>query len=148
MVEVLFYEKPGCANNRRQRELLLAQGHRLIVRDLLTASWTAETLLPFLRPRAVSSWFNRSSPRVKSGEVVPEVLDEAQALRLLLEDPLLIRRPLVQVGEWRSCGFEPEALDFLLSTGGEEDERHPSAFPKEGCQRGEACPSPPTRSDS
>jgi hypothetical protein len=34
MAEVIFYEKAGCAGNARQKALLRASGHQLVVRDL------------------------------------------------------------------------------------------------------------------
>lgn len=104
---VLFWEKPGCAGNARQKALLAASGHEVLARDLRAEPWTAERLRPFFGDRPVAAWFNRTSPRVKSGEVTPEALDEAAALGLMLADPLLIRRPLMQVGGRREFGFEP-----------------------------------------
>ncbi|HSO84783.1 hypothetical protein [Thiocapsa sp.] len=47
MSSVLFYEKPGCLSNVRQKALPASLGHRLTVRDLLAEPWTAERLRPF-----------------------------------------------------------------------------------------------------
>lgn len=107
MTDIVFYEKPGCGGNARQRALLEAAGHTLQRRNLLTATWTRETLLPFLAPLPVAQWFNRAAPRVKNGEVVPEALDADAALALLLAEPLLIRRPLMQRPDGaRLVGFD------------------------------------------
>jgi len=111
MAEVVFYEKPGCAGNARQKTLLEQAGHRLIVRDLLSTVWTDQTLRPFFGDRPVAEWFNRAAPAVKSGAVNPDALDEEEALALLLADPLLIRRPLMRVGDRRACGFDVDAVD-------------------------------------
>lgn len=105
MAHVIFYEKPGCGGNERQKALLRAAGHDLEVRDLLTHPWTPTELRAFLAGVPVAEWFNRTAPRVKSGEVVPEALSEAAALALLVAEPLLIRRPLMQVGRRREVGF-------------------------------------------
>lgn len=105
MAHVIFYGKPGCGGNERQLELLRAAGHEVEVRDLLTHPWTVEALLPFLAGAPVPEWFNRTAPRVKSGEVAPERLQAAEALALLLAEPGLIRRPLLQVGSRREVGF-------------------------------------------
>lgn len=111
MADVMFWEKRFCAGNARQKALLLASGHTLRVRDLREEAWTAPRLRRFFGDRPVTDWFNRASPRLKSGEIVPAALDESQALALLLADPLLIRRPLLQVGERCEAGFEPALLD-------------------------------------
>jgi len=105
MAHVIFYEKPGCGGNERQKALLRAAGHDLEVRDLLSHPWTEAALRPFLAGVPVADWFNRTAPRVRSGEVVPEALSPEAALGLLLAEPLLIRRPLLQVGSRREVGF-------------------------------------------
>ena len=96
MAHLVFFEKPGCGGNAKQRALLEAAGHTLDRRNLLTAHWTRERLLEYLAALPVAQWFNRAAPRVKSGEVQPEQLDADSALALLLAEPLLIRRPLMQ----------------------------------------------------
>lgn len=72
MATILFWEKPGCSGNARQKALLSASGHTIVARSLLAELWTAERLRPFFGARPVAEWFNRASPRVKSGEVRPE----------------------------------------------------------------------------
>lgn len=112
MAHIVFYEKPGCGGNARQRAALEAAGHTLERRNLLTAPWTREALLAFLAPLPVADWFNRAAPRVKSGEVRPETLDADTALALLIAEPLLIRRPLMQCRDdgSRHVGFDPAAV--------------------------------------
>jgi nitrogenase-associated protein len=105
MAHVIFYEKPGCTGNARQKALLLAAGHTLDVRDLLAHPWERAELHAFLKGAPVEEWFNRLSPRIKSGEVRPEDYEATEALSLLLQDHLLIRRPLLQVGQRREVGF-------------------------------------------
>ncbi|SMF97525.1 nitrogenase-associated protein [Methylomagnum ishizawai] len=139
MATIVFYEKPGCGNNTRQKNLLAEAGHELIVRNLLTTPWTVETLRPFFGGRPVAEWFNRAAPRVKAGEVVPENLDETEALALMLKDPLLIRRPLMQVGEAREVGFDPGKVAAWIGLGSAADA--PAAH-LEQCQRPHPCPPP------
>lgn len=114
MAHIEFWEKPGCSGNARQRAWLLAAGHTLSVHDLLTWPWTRETLLAFLAPLPVAEWFNRAAPKVKSGGIRPEALDSDTALALLLAEPLLIRRPLMQVDAVRQIGFDPLAIDAWI----------------------------------
>ncbi len=104
--ELVFYEKPGCLSNARQKARLVAVGHCLEVRNLLTEIWTAERLRPFFGSRPVREWFNPSSPRVRHGEVRPAELTESEALAMMVEDPLLIRRPLIETAGLCDCGFE------------------------------------------
>lgn len=112
MTHIVFYEKPGCGGNARQRALLEAAGHTLERRDLLGSAWTRETLLAFLAPLPVPAWFNRAAPRVKNGEIDPDHLDAEAALALLLAEPLLIRRPLMQRSDdgSRQVGFDADTV--------------------------------------
>ena len=108
MTHIIFFEKPGCGGNARQRAALEAAGHTLERRNLLTAFWTREQLLGFLASRPVCDWFNPSAPRVKCGEIRPDTLSAEEALDLLITEPLLIRRPLMQRADdgSRMVGFD------------------------------------------
>ncbi len=114
MARVIFYEKPGCINNAKQKALLRAAGHEVIPYNLLKTPWTVASLRPFFGDRPVREWFNRTAPLIKSGDVVPENLDEATALRLMIQYPLLIRRPLIQVGDVCRVGFEHDKIDAWI----------------------------------
>lgn len=119
MTHIVFYEKPGCAGNARQRAALLAAGHTVEPRDLLSTPWTFLGLLAFLSALPVAEWFNRAAPRIKSGEIQPETLDGYRALELLRQDPLLIRRPLMQRTDTgaRHVGFDTADVDAWVGLG-------------------------------
>lgn len=106
MAHVIFFEKPGCGGNARQKALLVASGHEVEARSLLTEPWSAAELRLYFGARPIEQWFNPASPRMKSGEIDPQSLSEQEALDFMLADPLLIRRPLMRVGERREAGFD------------------------------------------
>ena len=114
MSRVIFYEKPGCKNNTRQKVLLTAAGHEVIAYSLLTEPWTVERLRSFFGDRPVIEWFNKAAPRIRSGEVNPEGIDSDTALMMMLQDPLLIRRPLLEIGNRREVGFDVEKIDAWI----------------------------------
>lgn len=128
MAKIVFYEKPGCSNNTQQKALLAAAGHEVVARNLLSERWTKEQLRAFFGTRPVAEWFNRAAPRVKSGEVVPERLDAETALDLMLQEPLLIRRPLIESSGRREIGFDQKKIhDWLgLTPTGEDLESCPN----------------------
>ncbi|MDF5740121.1 MULTISPECIES: ArsC/Spx/MgsR family protein [unclassified Nostoc] len=114
MARVIFYSKPGCQGGTKQKVLLTAAGHEVVAYNLLTEPWTVERLRSFFGDRPVAEWFNRSSPKVKSGEVVPEKIDAETALGLMLREPLLIRRPLLEIGDRREVGFDVQKIDAWI----------------------------------
>ena len=137
MAVVTFWGKPGCAGNARQMALLRASGHQLDVRDLGAEPWTARRLRPFFGDTPVKLWFNTSAPKVKRGELRPETLTETDAMALLLAEPLLIRRPLLQCGEKTIAGFEPGLIAAWIGLAGGQ------SSVGEGCPRPDMPPCPP-----
>ena len=137
MSAITFYEKPGCATNARQKQMLAAAGHQVHSRSLLSEAWTATRLQEFFAGTPVEAWFNRAAPRIKSGEIDPTQLDAAQALALMLADPLLIKRPLIESGDIRFAGFDPTRVADLVNV--------PEGRDMEACShRGEHEPHCPT----
>ncbi|MDD2686529.1 MAG: hypothetical protein PHY62_10250 [Gallionella sp.] len=111
MAIIVFYEKPGCGNNTKQKVWLAASGHTVLAKNLLLEKWTPARLRQFFGGMPVTEWFNPSAPRVKSGEVDPALQDEASALALMMSEPLLIRRPLMDIDGVIFCaGFDADAV--------------------------------------
>ena len=137
MARVIFYEKPGCGTNRKQKAMLAAAGHEVDERNLLAEPWTAERLRGFFGDAPVASWFNPAAPRVKSGEVDPGAVGADEAITLMLHEPLLIRRPLIEAEGRRCAGFDKEPVLSLL---GQTEELEAA----QGCSRpaGPPCPTP------
>lgn len=139
MAQVLFYEKPGCINNRKQEALLLEAGHSLEVRNLLTESWTPERLRPFLGD-VVADWINRSHPDLKAGRLSLKLDDPSAVLAQLCADPLLIRRPLMEIDGHCLQGFDVVKVDqwIGLSRLPEGDIEHcPKSHEAAPCAEGE-----------
>jgi nitrogenase-associated protein len=139
MSTLIFYEKPGCSTNARQKRQLLDAGHEVIVRDLLSEPWTAQRLQDYFAGLPVADWFNRAAPRLKSGEIDPGRIEAEAALDMMLSDPLLIRRPLIEADGWRMAGFDAAQIERRLGV----------AVPQmEQCTRPHAatpCPAPQSR---
>ncbi|MGD9947448.1 MAG: ArsC/Spx/MgsR family protein [Desulfobulbus sp.] len=110
---IRFFEKPHCTGNARQKAILLSAGHRLITENLLEFPFTREELRSFFGALPIPQWFNTLAPKVKSGEVDIYSMDEEQALDAMLVEPLLIRRPLMEVGSVRLAGFNIDELERI-----------------------------------
>ncbi|MGB5277979.1 MAG: ArsC/Spx/MgsR family protein [Gammaproteobacteria bacterium] len=111
MATIVFFEKPGCINNTRQKQLLVEAGHDVECHNLLNVQWEAHELRRYFNELPVEKWFNPSAPAMKNGDVLPSGVNEEQALALMMDDPLLIRRPLLRIGDQRRAGFDAITID-------------------------------------
>jgi nitrogenase-associated protein len=133
VARIIFYEKPGCKTNARQKNMLASAGHEVVPRNLLAQPWTPEALKAFFGETAPARWFNAAAPAVKSGAVVPGRMEAAAALVLLAANPILIRRPLVEAEGRKCAGFDGALVASLLAG------LEPGAAP-EACSRAAAVP--------
>lgn len=138
MADVIFYEKPGCRTNALQRALLETAGHNVIARNLLDAKWSRDALAAFLGDKAVSAWFNPTAPAIKSGAIDPRTIDADSALGRMMEDPILIRRPLIEALGQKSSGFDGEPVLTLLG----KDDINPCVSACLKPDDGASCPPP------
>lgn len=139
MARIIFYTKLGCMTAAKQLALLEQSGHDVEVRDLLDHDWSAEELISYFGEMATEAWFNVKSPRVKSGEIIPDAYEAEEALKLMLSDHLLINRPLMESGGIRMCGFTPDAVHTWigLTEGSPDDDYFSCSQPESTVQK---CP--------
>ncbi len=123
---VVFYEKPFCAANAKQKQILRESGCTLIERNLLEHGLDRESLKSFLSEMPVADWFNPAAPAIKNGTITPLALAEEEAMDLLMGDPILIRRPLMIIGTEKLCGFDSAKVSEVL-------ERYVEPMPKINC---------------
>ena len=118
MVEIIFYEKPGCINNSQQKKLLRQAGHTVVAKSLLSEDWSKESqqLLDFFAEKQISDWFNPSAPMIKQGLINPLQIDPQQAIKIMLAEPILIRRPLIQIGNKKISGFNLTTPSIIFSS--------------------------------
>lgn len=117
-----FYEKPGCINGEKQKTILRGAGHTLNCIDILSHPWTKELLLPFVAGKEPAAMVNHTAPSVKRGAIVPALLTFDEALSLMIAVPILIKRPLVRIGDLYLQGFnDPRLQPFLGGWDGRED---------------------------
>jgi nitrogenase-associated protein len=121
MALITYYTKQGCMTSAKQVDMLREAGHQVEIRDLLAHPWTPEELTSYFGDLPVHAWFNPNSPRVKAGEIDPKAYDSAGALQLMLTDHLLIRRPLMESGGTRMCGFDPAKVHAWVGLAAPEE---------------------------
>jgi len=114
MPVVLFYEKPKCVTNAKQKKELRQAGCLVIERNLLEHGLNSEELFEFLKPLHLKDWFNPNAPKIKNSEIDVTSMTPERALNILVKEPLLIRRPLMVIGERKFCGFERKKIKKIF----------------------------------
>lgn len=112
---VIFYEKPGCTTNKKQKKMLRKSGCVVFERNLLQHGMRSDELYSFFESRPVPDWFNPNAPQLKSGDINPEKLSKDEAMNLLFLEPILIKRPLMIINQQKLCGFDQDKVQRLLN---------------------------------
>lgn len=113
--KIVFYEKPGCLGNKKQKELLKENGLELEVKSILDTKWDKKTLESFFIGLEKHEIVNESAPKIKKGEIDLNSITKEQLIYKMISDPILIKRPLIIAGESNICGFDIEKLNESLN---------------------------------
>ena len=98
--------------------MLLQKGMEVEERDFFKESFTEAELTELAAPVGLSELFARRSPSLKKLGLAGAELDDAEMLRLMLEEPRLVRRPLVKVGDKLLVGANLKNLEAALESMG------------------------------
>lgn len=119
---IQFFEKPGCINGEKQKRILMEAGNTLECINILEHPWSREGLSLFFAMEDPTQIMNYTAPAIKYGEIVPEKLSYERAIMLMIENPILIKRPLIEVDGTFIQGFMDERLTpYLGAWTGEDD---------------------------
>ena len=92
----------------------MQEGVELEDRDFFADPLSERELRDLIGNRPASQIFSWNSPSFKKLGVTRENLDDDRLVQLMLDEPRLIRRPLVQVGEEVFVGTDKEAMERVL----------------------------------
>lgn len=97
------------------RAWLSHQGVEVEERDFFRDPFTEGELKALLGTRPATDLLAWRSPALKALNVEPGSLGREELLRLMLREPRLLRRPLVQVGETLIPGADIKAVEEALA---------------------------------
>lgn len=111
-----LYGIRNCDTVKRARAWLEARGIAYTFHDFRTDGLAMETLREWNDAIGWEALLNRRS---RSWKELPEVarthIDETDALRLMLANPTLIKRPVLVIGEGIHTGFSEDEYSVLFS---------------------------------
>ncbi len=109
---VKFYEKPTCTSCRKARALLERNGIAMQRIDL-NRGLSVEELDRLIGDRDYKLFLNTRNVLYRERDMKRNPPDRAKALRLMSENPNLIKRPLTVAGQRIILGFAEDELAAL-----------------------------------
>ena len=95
--------------------MLLQNGVTLEERDFFKEPFNEQEIRDLAQEVGISQMFARRSPSLKSMGVADQEISEGKMLELMLQEPLLVRRPLVNLGGKLLVGANLKAVEAALA---------------------------------
>lgn len=89
---------------------LSQKGVELDERDFFQDGFTEGELRALIGDRPVSTYFSYSSPSFRKMGLDRDQLSDNQLLKMMVEEPRLVRRPLIQAGDKLFVGTDKKAM--------------------------------------
>jgi len=105
-----------CDTMKKARAWLDTHGIAHAFHDYRVQGISAEMLRPWIAEHGWQALLNRAGTTFrKLPEAEREALDEARAIALMLAQPAIIKRPVLELGGRRIIGFSPAAYAAALT---------------------------------
>lgn len=113
-VNVVFYEKPGCAGNAKQKKLLQNNNIEFITKSILDTPWEKRSLEEFFQNLPKEEIINKFAPQIKNNQLDISTISKDELINQMCQNPILIKRPLLEIGKEKLCGFDIDKINQLL----------------------------------
>ena len=97
--------------------MLLQNGLELEERDFFKEPFSQEEIQELASDVGIAQLFARRSPSLKKMGLADQDLSSEQMVSLMLQEPRLVRRPLVRIGGQLLVGANLKAVEAVLSSG-------------------------------
>jgi Spx/MgsR family transcriptional regulator len=111
---VRFYQKATCGACRQAKAVLETLGLDLDVRDLIREPLNRNELTELIGSTDVREFLNPTASLFKQRKMQLSPPTKAEAIRLMMEDPNLIKRPIIIKGKRKLFGYEQQKLSELV----------------------------------
>ena len=112
---ITLYGIPNCDTMKKARAWLADHDIEYAFHDYKKAGVDESTLRAWVEELGWQSLLNtRGMMWRKVPQDVRDSIDETSAIRLMLETPSIIRRPVLDTGDARHVGFKPEQYDDIF----------------------------------
>jgi arsenate reductase (glutaredoxin) len=108
-----FYHKPNCSTCRKAKKFMENRGFQLYFRDLAKERLSAAELEKLIGARDYKQFLNPHNKLYRAENMKQEPPTRKQALRMMAEEPNLIRRPVILAGGRVVLGFDEHGMARL-----------------------------------
>jgi arsenate reductase len=114
-LRVTLYGIKNCDTVKKARAWLEGRKIEYVFHDYKTAGITAERLQGWCRELGWETLLNRAGTTFrKLPDADKQELTERKAMKLMLAQPSMIKRPVLDLGKQRLAGFKPELYERAL----------------------------------
>ena len=110
-----FYCWVRCTTCRKAKDFLLQNKLEINERDFFKNRFTKDDIRDLVKDKPASEMFNFRSPSFKRLGLSKEDLNDNELIDLMLQEPRLIRRPIVRIEDKVYFGADRSALESLVS---------------------------------
>src|SRR3984957_12320671 len=111
--EVKFLQKPTCTTCRKARNFMEKRGFQLYFRDLAKDKLSAAELEKLIGKRDYTDFLNTRNELFRRKKMKDNPPSRKEAVRLMAQEPNLIRRPVIVAGGRVVVGFDPDGIARL-----------------------------------
>ena len=113
-MKIVIYGIPNCDTMKKARTCLESHGVEYVFHDYKKSGIEAAKLLAWTKVVGWETLLNRAGTTFrKLPDKARQNLDEVKALRLMLDQPSMIKRPVLEHGKTLLVGFSPEKYSAL-----------------------------------
>ncbi|MGH9683209.1 MAG: arsenate reductase family protein [Candidatus Acidiferrales bacterium] len=113
-----FLEKPNCSTCRKARAFMEKRGFDLQLRDLGKTRMNADELDALIGTKDHREFLNTRNELYRRKNMKRNPPSREEAIRLMVQEPNLIRRPVILCGGRIVLGFDEEKINSLLAAQG------------------------------
>jgi len=111
--KVQFLQKPNCTTCRKARKFMEGKGFQLYFRDLAKDRLSASELEKLIGNRDHTEFLNTRNEVYRRNKMKDNPPSRQDALRMMAEEPNLIRRPVILAGGRVVLGFDKDGIARL-----------------------------------
>lgn len=109
-MSITFYDKSTCGTCKKAKAFLSDREVSFNIVDIITQPPSREVLEATIDEADVKAFLNPRSAIYREQKLGQNIPTKAEAIDLMLEDPNLIKRPVIIKGTAITFGFDPDEL--------------------------------------